>query len=158
MLYALDHELFQAFSILFLPIILVQVYLYFSHPNNAFAEVVWPFQMFFWQSLIRRCLHLVVLNKSSLFALMKSSLDCRLWQWHLSPGECSLIGWMLWKVFSLPWRGFSDHPPLLSFMDVQAFLCCWAHWCVLFFLECTNLLIWPLPNVPAISLTDLSSF
>ncbi len=90
MLYALDHELFQAFSILFLPIILVQVYLYFSHPNNAFAEVVWLFQMFFWQSLIRRCLHLVVLNKSSLFALMKSSLDCRLWQF-LTP--------ISWRVF-----------------------------------------------------------
>ncbi len=46
MLYALDHELFQAFSILFLPVILVQVDLNFSRPKNAFPEVVWLFEMF----------------------------------------------------------------------------------------------------------------
>ncbi len=51
---------------------------------------------------------------------------------------------MLWKGFYLPWRGFSDHPPLLSSVDVQAFLCCWAHQWILFFSECTKLLYWPL--------------
>ncbi len=39
-----------------------------------FAEVIWLFLVVFWQSLIWPCLHL--------FALVKSSLDCRLWQWH----------------------------------------------------------------------------
>ncbi len=51
MLYTLDHELFQAFSIPFF-----KIYLNFSHPKNAFPEVVW----LFWQSLIWPCLHLVV--------------------------------------------------------------------------------------------------
>ncbi len=58
----------------------------------------------------------------------------------LPPGECSSLGWMLWKGFSLPWRGCSDHPPLLSSVDVYAFLCCWAHQCI-FFSECTKLFI-----------------
>ncbi len=41
---------------LFLPVILFKIYLNFSHPKNAFPEVVW----LFWQSLIWPCLHLVV--------------------------------------------------------------------------------------------------
>ncbi len=56
--------------------------------------------------------------------------------------ECSSLGWMLWKGFSLPWRGSSD--------------CCspWTsrHFYVaeitsaffFFFSECTKLWIWPL--------------
>ncbi len=60
MLYSLDHELFQAFSIIFLPVILVQVDLNFSHPKNTLPEEVWIFLDVFWQSLIWPCLHLVV--------------------------------------------------------------------------------------------------
>ncbi len=80
-------------------------------------------------------------GKPSVSAHVKSSLDCALTVTHLSPGECSSLGWMLWKGFSLPWRGSSSHPPLLSSV---AFLCCWAHQCILFLSECTKLLIWPL--------------
>ncbi len=65
-------------------------------------------------------------GEPSVFVLLKSSLDCRLL------AECC-------ETF---WRGFSDHPPLLSFVDIQAFLCCWAHQCVSFFSECTKLSIW----------------
>ncbi len=57
---------------------------------------------------------------------------------------CLSFGWMLWKGFSFPWRGFSDHPPLLSSVDLQAFLCCFY---------CLKTL-----NVPAISLADFFCF
>ncbi len=60
----------------FLPVILVQVDLNFSRPKNAFADGVWVLQ-----SLIRPCMHLVV--NPLVCALVKSSLDCRLWQWHV---------------------------------------------------------------------------
>ena len=60
----------------------------------------------------------------------------------LLPGECSSLGWMLWRVVSSQWKGSCDHPPLLSSQDVQAFFCCWAHQCVLFS-KCTKLFIWP---------------
>ncbi len=61
--------------------------------------------------------------------------------------------------FSLPWNGSSDHPPLLSSMDVQAFLCCWAHQCVLFFLKRMYQTVdLATPNVPAISLVDFFRF
>ncbi len=53
MLYALDPELVQVFSILFSS---CHSNLNFSRPKNAFPEVVW----LFWQSLICPCLHLVV--------------------------------------------------------------------------------------------------
>ncbi len=123
----------------FLPVIVVQVDLNFSHPKNVFPEVVWLFLDIFLQSQIWPCLHLVV---NPLY-LLWWTLDCRLWQRHIYL-LCSSLGWMLWKSFSLPWRWFADQPPLLSSVDVQAFLCCWAHQCVLFLSECTKLLIWPL--------------
>lgn len=46
--------------------------------------------------------------------------------------------------FCLPWKGSCNHPPLLSSVDIQAFLCCWAHQYVLFLSHCTKQLIWPL--------------
>ncbi len=61
----------------FLPIILVQVDLNFSRPKNAFPEVVWL--VFLAKSnlaLFAPC------GKPSVFVLVKSFLDCRLWQWH----------------------------------------------------------------------------
>ncbi len=76
MLYVLDHELFQAFSILvFLPVNLVQV----DQPSKeCFSRSCLSFWkcFFFCQSLINLYL------EPSVFALVKSSLDCRLWQWH----------------------------------------------------------------------------
>ncbi len=69
---AFDHELFQSLSVLFLSVILVQVDLNFSCPKNAFPDVFWQSN----QALFAPC------GEPSLFALVKSSLDCRLWQWH----------------------------------------------------------------------------
>ncbi len=43
-------------------------------------------------------------------------------------------------------------------MDIQAFLCCWAHQCVLFFLRMYQTVDLTTPNVPAISLMDLFLF
>ncbi len=56
----------------FLPVILVQVDLNFSHPKNAFPEVVWLFLDVFWHSLIWPCFLLVV---NPLY-LLSWSLDC----------------------------------------------------------------------------------
>ncbi len=103
MLYALDHELFQAFSILFLPVILVQVELKFQLSKECFSKVV--FNIFF------RCFFLAKSNLSlfapcdepSLFALVKSSLNCRLWQWHVYLLESVLHLARCCEGFSLPW-------------------------------------------------------
>ncbi len=121
MFYALDHELFQDFSILFLLVILVQVDLNFSHPKNAFPEVVWLFQMFFWQSLIWSCLHLVV---NHLYLLSWSLLLIVHFDSDMPTSWRVFFTWLYVEFF---WREFSDHPPLLSSVDVQAFYCCWAH-------------------------------
>ncbi len=60
----------------FLPFILVQVTLNFSLPKNAFADVVWLYLDAFLaksnQALFAPC------GEPSVFALVKSSLDCRL--------------------------------------------------------------------------------
>ncbi len=98
-------------------------------------------------------------GEPSVFALVKSSLDCRLWQCHvyLLESVLILVG-CCERVFSLPWRGSSDHPPLLSSVDVQAFLCCWVHQCFLFFLRMYQTVDLANPNVPAISLMDLFCF
>ncbi len=70
MLYALDHALF------FLPVILVQIDLNFSRLKNAFPEVIWLFFRCFLEksnlALFAPC------GEPSVFALVKSSLDCRL--------------------------------------------------------------------------------
>ncbi len=63
----------------FLPVILVQADLNFSRPKNAFPEVVWLFlDVFLAKSnlaLFAAC------GETSVFALVKSSLHCRLCQW-----------------------------------------------------------------------------
>lgn len=41
------------------------------------------------------------------------------------------------KGFSSPWKGFCDHPPLSSSLNMQAFLGFQAHHCTLFS-ECTK--------------------
>ncbi len=85
-------------------------------------------------------------GEPSVFVLVKSSLDCRLLTvTRLSPGECSSLGWMLWKGFLyhgerilrssttvvLPWTSRPFYVAELT----SAFF---------FFSECTKLLIWPL--------------
>ncbi len=75
MMNALDQELFQAFSILFLPVILVQVGFHFGCPNNAFPEVVWlSLDVFWWSNQA----WFVPCGEPSVFALVKSFLVCRL--------------------------------------------------------------------------------
>ncbi len=88
------------------------------------------------------------------FYTQPSSLDCRLWRWHIFLLESVLL---LAECCESFWRGFSDHPPLLSFVDIQAFLCCWAHQCVSF-LRMYQTVELATPNVPAISLMDLICF
>ncbi len=56
------------------------------------------------------------------------------------------------------WRGYSYHPPLLFSVDIQTFLCCWAHQWVLFFLRMYQTTDLATPNVPDISLIYLFSF
>ncbi len=85
-------------------------------------------------------------GESSVFALVKSSLDCRLWQWHTCLLESVLLlAGCCERVFLY----HREDPPIIHHccppcMDIHAFLCCWAHQCVLFFSECSKLLIWPL--------------
>ncbi len=72
----------------FLPVILVQVDLNFSCPKNDFQELVWHFKMFLAKSnlaLFAPC------GEPSAIALVKSSLDCRLWQWHVCLLESVLL-------------------------------------------------------------------
>ncbi len=118
MLYALDYQLFQAFSVLLsLVKFWYKLILISAIQRMLFQKWSGFFKIFLAKSnlaLLAPC------GEPSVFALMKSSLDCRLWQWHTSR-ECSSLGWMLWNDFSLPWRGPSDHPPLLSSVDVHAF-------------------------------------
>ncbi len=84
-------------------------------------------------------------GEASVFALVKSSLDCRLWQRHVCLLESVLL------LAGCCERVFLHHgeDPL---MDVQAFLCCWAHQCVLFFLRMYRTVDLASPNVPALSL------
>ncbi len=137
MLYALDHELFQAFFIPFSSRHSVTGWSYFQPSKECFSRSALAFLDFFLANLAL----FASFVEAFLFALVKSSLDCRLWQRHVYLLESVLH---LTGCFSLPWSGFSDHPLLLSSVDVQVFLCCWAHQCVLFFSECTKLLIWSL--------------
>ncbi len=65
MLYALDHELFQAFSRLFSSCPSGRLNLNFSRPKNAFPEELWLLALF------------AACGEASVFALVKSSLDCR---------------------------------------------------------------------------------
>ncbi len=60
MLHALDHELFQAFSILFLPIIVVYMLILISAVQRMLFQKWSGFFRCFWQSLIWPYLHRVV--------------------------------------------------------------------------------------------------
>ncbi len=129
--------------ILFLPIILVQVDLNFSRSKNAFSEVVcFCFRCFLAESnlaLFAPC------GEPSVFVLVKSSLDCRLWQRHIYLLESVLhLAECCERVFLY----HREDPPIIQHCcppwPYRPLICCWAHQCVLFFSECTKLLIWPL--------------
>ncbi len=135
----LHHELFEGFSILFLPVILVQVDVNFSHPKNAFPEMAWLFFLYvFWQSLIWSCLHLVLnplyLLWWSLLLVVDFNSDCLLESVLLLAGCCE--------------RGSLYHGE-----DSPIIHHCCPPWTSVrsFFSEWTKLLIWPL-------LVFLSSF
>ncbi len=126
----------------FLPIILVQVDLNFSHPKNAFPEVVWLFRCFLAKSnlaLFPPCgLNHVYLLWWSLLLIVDFDSD------KVTPGECFSLGWMLWKGFSLPWTSRSFYVAELT----RAF----------FFLRMYQTVDLATPNVPAISLMDCFVF
>ncbi len=135
MLYALDHELFQAFSILSPPVNLVQVDLNCTYQKNTFPEVVW-------------LLLLIFLAKSNLALFAHCG----------EPSVLLIVDFdsdtpTFWRVF-VPWldvvKGF------FFTMERIIILCCRAHYSVFFFLRmyqtCAT------PNVPAISLIDLFWF
>ncbi len=138
----------------FLPIILVQVDLNSSAVQRMLFQKWSGFFRCFWQSLIWPCLQLVV---KPLFLLWWSlSLDCRLWQRHVCLLESVLLlAGCCERVFLY----HGEDSPIIHHccpsVDVQAVLCFWAHQCVLFFSECTKLLIWPLIMFFCLSLMDL---
>ncbi len=102
--------------------------------------MVWLFRCFLAKSnlaLFAPC------GEPSVFALVKYSLDCRLWQWLVYLLESVfLLAGCCEKVF-LYHGEVHNSPQLWSSMDIQSILCCWAQQCF-FFSECTKLLIWPL--------------
>ncbi len=73
-------------------------------------------------------------GEPSVFALMKSYLDCRLWQWHMYLLESVIIyrGKILWSSTTFGLRG---HPSLFMSLSSPVHS---------FFSEYTKLLIWPL--------------
>ncbi len=84
-------------------------------------------------------------GEPSVFALVKSSLDCRLWQRHIYLLESVLhLAECCERVFLY----HREDPPIIQHCcppwPYRPLICCWAHQCVLFFSECTKLLIWPL--------------
>ncbi len=149
-LYALDHELFQAFSIyFFLPVILVQVDLnskeYFSRSGLAFLDV-------FWQSLIWPCLYLVV-NTLYLFSwsrllIVDTSTSWRVFfSWlDVTKGFFFTMERILRSSTTVVLRG---HPGL--FMLLSSLV-------PSFFLRMYQTVDLATPNAPAISLMDLFWF
>ncbi len=117
MLYALDYQLFQAFSVLLSPIkfwyklILISAIqrMLFQKWSGFFKYFLAKSNLALFAQVLAPC------GEPSVFALMKSSLDCRLWQWYTSR-ECSSLGWL----DVVKWFFFTS-------VDVHAFLCCWAH-------------------------------
>ncbi len=104
MLYALDHELLQAFSILFYRLILIS-----TIQRMLFQKWSGFFRCFLAKSnlaLFAPC------SERSVIALVKSSLDCRLWQWHVCLLEIVLLLDVV-KGFSCTMERILDHPPLL---------------------------------------------
>ncbi len=89
MLYALDHELLQAFSILFfLPSFWYRFILISTVQRMLFQKWSGFFRCF----LVKSNLALFApYSEPSVIALVKSSLDCRLWQWHVCLLEIVLL-------------------------------------------------------------------
>ncbi len=97
------------------------------------------FRCFFWQSLIWPCLHLVV---KPLYLFWWSFLLIVDFDSNTSTSWRVFFSWLdIVKEFFFTMERILRS----STTVVQAFLCCWAHQCILFFFsECTKLLIWPL--------------
>ncbi len=127
MLYALDYQLFQAFSVLLSPVKFWYKLILISAVQRMLFQ---KWSGFFKYFLAKSNLALLApCGEPSVFALMKSSLDCRLWQWYTSR-ECSSLGWMLWNDFSLPpWTSMPFYVVELT----SAFFCS---------SKCSKVLIW----------------
>ncbi len=153
MLYTLDNQLFQAFSILFFsPSFWYRLILISAIQRMLFQKWSGFFRCFLAKSnlaLFAPCgesewaLSESETQKSepSVFALVKSSLDCRLWQWYTSrrvffswldvvKGFFFFMVRILRSSTTVVLRG---HPYL--FMLLSSLV-------VLFFSECSKLLIW----------------
>ncbi len=103
--------------------------------------------MFF--GLIWPCLHLVV---NPLYLLSWSLLLNVDFDSATATSRKVFFSWLiLWKGFSFPWRGFSNHPPLLSSMDIQAFFMLLSSVVCSFFLRMYQTDDLASPKVPAIS-------
>ncbi len=105
---ALSQYTFQAFSVLFSSRHSGTGWSNFSHPKNAFPEVVWLFFRCFWQSLNLALLHLVAnplyLLSGSLLLIVDVDSDTPA-SWRV------FFSWLdVVKGFYLPWRGSSYHP------------------------------------------------
>ncbi len=134
--------------ILFLPVILVQVDLNFSHP--LFQKLSAFLVVFLAKSNL-------ALFEPSCIALVKSSLDCRLWQWH---------AYLLESVLPLAGcceRGFftiGEDPPIIHHVvsvDIQVFYVAELT-SAFFFFRLYQTVDLEIPNVPAISLMDVFCF
>ncbi len=109
----------------------------------------------FWQSLIWPCLHLVVYP---LYLLWWSLLLIVDFDSDTSTSWRVFFSWLdVEKGFSLPWRGSTDHPPLLSSVDVHAFYVAELS-SAFFFLRMYETVDVATPNVPVISVMDLFCF
>ncbi len=115
----------------FLPFILVQVDLNFSHPKNTFPEMVW---LFF------RCF----LAKSNLALFAPCGEPSGLWQWHVCLLESVLLlDGCCERVFLY----HGEDPPIIHHCCPpwisRPFYVAELTSAFFFFSECTKLLIWP---------------
>ncbi len=86
MLYALTHELFQAFSILFsFTPFWYRLILIAAVQSMLFQKWSGFFRCFLANLIFAPC------GEPSVFALVKSSIDCRPWQWHVYLLESVLL-------------------------------------------------------------------
>ncbi len=97
-----------------------------------------------FQSLVWPCLQPCC--EPSVFSLVKSSLDCR-----LDSDTADLLDSVL-LLAGCCGRVFLYHLKVTFSVDVHAFLCCWAHWCVIVFLTMYQTVDLATLTVPAISL------
>ncbi len=137
MSYALDHDLFQAFSRLFFPSFGYRLILISAVQRTLFQK---------WSDWVFGKSNLALFGPCcapSVFALVKSSLDCWLWQWHvcLLESVLLLVGYCE-RVFI--YHGEDSLIIITVVRGRPGLLCCKAHQCCLSSSECNKLMIWPL--------------